>query len=90
LQAQEWDNLLDITKDMGLIGEAFQDCAAQRKLPSPKYIRAILERCLSDGTRPGVKHRNDGPSPPRGKTSTEMLDDWYEQEKRKEAARGAR
>jgi hypothetical protein len=90
LQAQEWDNLLDITKDMGLIGEAFQDCAAQRKLPSPKYIRAILERCLADGARPGVKHRNDGPSPPRGKTSTEMLDDWYEAEKRKEAARGAR
>jgi hypothetical protein len=64
LQAQQWDGLLDITQDMGLVGEAFQDCAAQRKLPSPKYIRAILERCMADGTRPGVKPRDIGPGPP--------------------------
>ncbi len=67
MQAQEWDSLLEITPDMALIGEAFQDCAAQGKRPSPKYIRAILERCLVDGTRPGVKPHETGPSPPSAK-----------------------
>ena len=39
-------------------------------------------------TKAFAEHRNNGRV--SGKSSTEMLDDWYEQEKRKEAAHGAR
>lgn len=54
MQAQQWDGLLDITHDMGVITEAFTETAKQGKQPSPAYIRRILERCVRDGVRPGT------------------------------------
>ena len=47
-----------------------------------------LTEWYANGISPPNDHRGNGRV--SGKSSTEMLDDWYEQEKRKEAARAAR
>jgi hypothetical protein len=66
---EQWRSILDVTRDHGLIQEAFADAAASSaRQPSPKLLRAILERCIAEGCRPG-QWKTTGSSPP-GKRET--------------------
>ena len=55
LQAERWRSLLDVTRDMALVGEAFDVAAEQPRQPNVGYIRSILERCIAEGCRPGER-----------------------------------
>jgi hypothetical protein len=63
MHAQEWLALLDITRDMTLIEEAFRSVARMGKTPSPRYIQVILERCIQEGRRPGEGKPSGGGTP---------------------------
>ncbi len=53
MQAESWTDLLDITRDKGLLSETFAEAANSGKHPTPNWCRAVLERCIRDNTRPG-------------------------------------
>jgi len=52
LQQQTWTALLDETKDLKLIREAFVSAAGNGVHPNPKYIRTILQRCVRQNRHP--------------------------------------
>uniref|UniRef100_A0A6M3LT41 Uncharacterized protein n=2 Tax=viral metagenome TaxID=1070528 RepID=A0A6M3LT41_9ZZZZ len=63
-QSQLWLELLDITRDTKLLDAAFKEAAsASNRLPTPKYLRSILERCTADGVAPGVWAGNSARAP---------------------------
>ena len=52
-QGEQWKALLEITRDPDLLTETFDEAAKGSIRPSPRWCRAVLERCIRDGVRPG-------------------------------------
>ena len=53
-QDEQWCGLLEVTRDQPLLEAAFREVAATSpRQPSPKLVRAILERCVAEGCQPG-------------------------------------
>ena len=68
-----WDGTLEITNDLSLIKEAFDDAARQGKQPTVAYIETILKRCVAEGARPGV--RKEASRPPAKKRAPTLPPD---------------
>jgi len=67
---EQWRAILDVTRDHGLIQEAFVDAAASSaRQPSPKLLRAILERCVAEGCRPGQWAKSASGPPAKRETT---------------------
>jgi len=67
MQSERWLDLLELTRDHDLLREAFEAAAGQPGQKGANYIRAILERCLAEGRRPGERPKGKGP--PRRETT---------------------
>ena len=53
-QQELWLGLFEITTDMGVIREAFEEAGKSNNgPPTPRYIERILRRCQAEGLRPG-------------------------------------
>ena len=52
-QAEQWTAIADLTTDLDLLTETFVEAAQLGKRPSPRWVEAMLRRCIEQGTRPG-------------------------------------
>ncbi len=52
-QAEQWTAILDLTTDKNLLTETFVEAAQLGKRPSPRWVEAVLRRCIEQGVRPG-------------------------------------
>ena len=52
-QAEQWTAIADLTTDLDLLTETFVEAAQLGKRPSPRWVEAVLRRCIEQGTRPG-------------------------------------
>jgi len=79
----QWRAILDVTRDHGLIQEAFIEAAStSARQPSPKLLRTILERCVAEGCRPGQWPKGASAPPAKRETAYErsgrVLDKYLE------------
>lgn len=73
-QSELWLALLDITRDTKLLDAAFHEAAiSSNRMPTPKYLRAILERCVNEGVAPGVRTSNGGGNGTRAPTTPQSV-----------------
>ena len=59
MQAEAWSDILEITDNQQLILDTFEECAKLGKQPTPKYVSAILTRCVENNTWPGTWKNSD-------------------------------
>ncbi len=72
-QAEQWTAILDLTTDKNLLTETFVEAAQLGKRPSPRWVEAVLRRCIEQGVRPG-KWNGRARASPSNKLDSEEID----------------